>query len=131
MAVLAVDRPVSRTSAGSGFLLCLALHSVGGQVEERAWSGGLPIGHVMLRQEAEFLRPDHSEFAALHMRIGHVPGQISNKLPRQDQHQLRLHMQHASIRPRVIDPVKIFEVTVATHGEQRLGDPLRRLLGRR
>ena len=30
----AADRPVGRTSAGSGFLLCLALHSVDEQVEE-------------------------------------------------------------------------------------------------
>ena len=34
MAVSAADRPVGRTSAGSGFLLCLALHSVDEQVEE-------------------------------------------------------------------------------------------------
>ena len=34
LVVSAVDRPVSRTSAGSGSLLCLALHSVDEQVEE-------------------------------------------------------------------------------------------------
>ena len=57
LAVSAVDRPVSRTSAGSGFLLRLALHSVHEQVEEHEHARLLETS-LMLLLRADLVEMD-------------------------------------------------------------------------